>query len=72
MNEIPPASPDYHDIPGTFVFDGAQSRKGYRLNMFCMSLNDERNRSAFRAGDTDLGAADAKERSARASDKRSK
>ena len=51
MNEIPPASPDYHDIPGTFVFDGAQSRKGYRLNMFCMSLNDERNRSAFRAGE---------------------
>lgn len=40
---------DYHDIPGTFVFDGAHSRKGYRLNMFCMSLNDAANRDAFRA-----------------------
>ena len=40
---------DYHDIPGTFVFDGAQSRKGYRLNMFCMSLNDAGNRDAFRS-----------------------
>jgi protocatechuate 4,5-dioxygenase, alpha chain len=40
---------DYDDIPGTFVFDGAHSRKGYRLNMFCMSLRDEANRMAFRA-----------------------
>jgi protocatechuate 4,5-dioxygenase, alpha chain len=40
---------DYDDIPGTFVFDGAHSRKGYRLNMFCMSLRDEANRTAFRA-----------------------
>ena len=30
---------DYDDIPGTYVFDGEHSRKGYHLNMFCMSLN---------------------------------
>ncbi len=41
---------DYHDIPGTYVFDGAHSRAGYALNMFCMSLNAEANRDAFRAG----------------------
>ncbi len=40
---------DYDDIPGTYVFDGARSRQGYALNMFCMSLNDEANREAFRA-----------------------
>jgi protocatechuate 4,5-dioxygenase alpha chain len=40
---------DYDDIPGTFVFDGRRSRIGYWLNMFCMSLNDEANREAFRA-----------------------
>ncbi len=38
---------DYDDIPGTYVFDGEHSRKGYALNMFCMSLNDEANRNAF-------------------------
>lgn len=40
---------EYDDIPGTFVFDSAHSRKGYALNMFCMSLNDAANREAFRA-----------------------
>lgn len=39
----------YSDIPGTYVFDGAHSRVGYALNMFCMSLNEEANREAFRA-----------------------
>ncbi len=38
---------DYSDIPGTYVFDGEHSRKGYRLNMFCMSLNEEANRELF-------------------------
>ncbi len=38
---------DYSDIPGTYVFDGEHSRKGYRLNMFCMSLNEEANRVLF-------------------------
>lgn len=40
---------DYDDIPGTYVFDGEHSRKGYILNMFCMSLNEAENRDAFRA-----------------------
>ncbi len=38
---------EYSDIPGTYVFDGEHSRKGYRLNMFCMSLNDAANRELF-------------------------
>ena len=41
--------PDYKDIPGTFVFDAEQSRKGYPLNQFCMSLRQAANRDAFRA-----------------------
>jgi protocatechuate 4,5-dioxygenase, alpha chain len=39
----------YRDIPGTTVFDAIQSRRGYHLNMFCMSLMKEENRQAFRA-----------------------
>ncbi len=39
---------DYDDIPGTYVFDGEHSRKGFALNMFCMSLNEEHNRESFR------------------------
>ncbi len=38
-----------HDIPGTYVFDGAHHRKGYALNMMCMTLNVPENRDAFRA-----------------------
>jgi protocatechuate 4,5-dioxygenase alpha chain len=38
---------EYADIPGTYVMDGEHSRKGYRLNMFCMSLNEAANRAAF-------------------------
>ncbi len=40
---------EYADIPGTYVMDGAHSRKGYNLNMFCMSLNDAANRELFRS-----------------------
>ena len=40
---------DYDDIPGTYVQDAAHLRRGYHLNMFCMSLNDAGNREAFRA-----------------------
>jgi len=40
---------DYDDIPGTYVFDGEHSRKGYHLNMLCMSLNKDANREEFRA-----------------------
>lgn len=44
-----PAARDYDDIPGTIVFDGRRSRRGYALNTFLMSLNDAGNREAFRA-----------------------
>jgi protocatechuate 4,5-dioxygenase alpha chain len=40
---------DYHDIPGTIVFDAHQSRLGYHLNMFCMSLMKAENRVAFKS-----------------------
>ena len=40
---------DYDDIPGTYVQDSVQLRRGYHLNMFCMSLNDAGNREAFGA-----------------------
>jgi protocatechuate 4,5-dioxygenase alpha chain len=39
----------YVDIPGTTVFDAAQSRKGYWLNQFCMSLMKADNRQRFKA-----------------------
>jgi protocatechuate 4,5-dioxygenase, alpha chain len=41
----------YGDIPGTTVFDAEQSRKGYHLNMFCMSLMKAANRDRFKAGE---------------------
>jgi protocatechuate 4,5-dioxygenase alpha chain len=41
----------YHDIPGTTLFDAEQSRLGYHLNMFCMSLMKAANREAFKAGE---------------------
>ncbi len=40
---------DFEDIPGTFVFDADRSRRGYHLNMFCMSLMKPENRERFRA-----------------------
>lgn len=39
----------FKDIPGTVVFDATQSRLGYHLNMFCMSLMRAENRAAFKA-----------------------
>jgi protocatechuate 4,5-dioxygenase alpha chain len=36
-------------IPGTTVFDGAESRKGYRINKFAMSFTKPENRTAFTA-----------------------
>lgn len=44
-----PRPRDYDDIPGTIVFDGRRSRRGYALNKFLMSLNDAANREAFTA-----------------------
>jgi protocatechuate 4,5-dioxygenase alpha chain len=40
---------EFKDIPGTVVFDATQSRLGYHLNMFCMSLMKGENRAAFKA-----------------------
>ncbi|MBT0962931.1 protocatechuate 4,5-dioxygenase subunit alpha [Denitromonas iodatirespirans] len=39
----------YLDVPGTTVFDADQSRKGYWLNQFCMSLMKAENRTRFKA-----------------------
>jgi protocatechuate 4,5-dioxygenase alpha chain len=39
---------DYESIPGTYVYDAERGRIGYALNMFCMSLNKEENRKAFK------------------------
>src|ERR1700735_3383741 len=44
-----PEQHDYHDIPGTFVFDAERSREGFGINMFCMSLMKDDNRKAFKA-----------------------
>jgi protocatechuate 4,5-dioxygenase alpha chain len=39
----------FKDIPGTVVFDHVQSRLGFHLNQFCMSLMKAANRAAFKA-----------------------
>jgi protocatechuate 4,5-dioxygenase alpha chain len=39
----------YLDLPGTTIFDAEQSRKGYWLNQFCMSLMTAANRARFKA-----------------------
>ncbi len=39
----------YLDVPGTTIFDAEQSRKGYWLNQFCMSLMRAENRERFKA-----------------------
>ena len=41
----------YLDVPGTTVFDAEQSRKGYHLNQFCMSLMKAENRARFKANE---------------------
>ena len=40
---------NYLDVPGTTIFDAEQSRKGYALNQFCMSLMKAENRERFKA-----------------------
>lgn len=42
----------YKDIPGTIIFDSEQSRKGYHLNQFCMSLMKAENRERFKADES--------------------
>jgi protocatechuate 4,5-dioxygenase alpha chain len=39
----------YLDVPGTTIFDAEQSRMGYHLNQFCMSLMKAANRERFKA-----------------------
>jgi len=39
----------YLDVPGTTIFDAEQSRKGYHLNQFCMSLMKAANRDRFKS-----------------------
>lgn len=39
----------YLDVPGTTIFDAEQSRKGFQLNQFCMSLMQHENRERFKA-----------------------
>ena len=44
-----PLDKPYLDVPGTTIFDAEQSRKGYALNQFCMSLMKAENRARFKA-----------------------
>lgn len=44
-----PLDKPYANIPGTVIFDSEQSRKGYHLNQFCMSLMKAENREKFKA-----------------------
>jgi protocatechuate 4,5-dioxygenase, alpha chain len=39
------------DIPGTTVFDAEQSRLGFQLNQFCMSLMKADNRAQFKTNE---------------------
>ena len=39
----------YLDVPGTTIFDAEQSRIGYHMNQFCMSLMKVANRERFKA-----------------------
>ncbi|MEJ7929667.1 protocatechuate 4,5-dioxygenase subunit alpha [Ramlibacter sp. AN1015] len=46
-----PLEKPYLDVPGTTIFDADQSRKGYWLNQFCMSLMKAENRERFKANE---------------------
>ena len=46
-----PLEKPYLDVPGTTIFDAEQSRRGYHLNQFCMSLMSAANRERFRANE---------------------
>ena len=41
----------YLDVPGTTIFDAEQSRKGYWLNQFCMTLMKAQNREVFKSNE---------------------
>jgi protocatechuate 4,5-dioxygenase alpha chain len=59
-------------IPDTYVFDGALSRQGYRINKFCFSLTSEAARAAFKADEdaymTRIGLTDDEKRLVRTRD----
>ena len=38
---------DYDDIPGTYVFNGERSNRGYNINKMAFSFNQATNREAF-------------------------
>lgn len=40
---------DYDDVPGTYVLDSRSYRRGYKLNMFLMTLNKADCREEFAA-----------------------
>ncbi|MEI7531342.1 MAG: protocatechuate 4,5-dioxygenase subunit alpha [Betaproteobacteria bacterium] len=42
---------EFKKIPGTTIFDANQSRIGYHLNMFAMSLMKEENRHEFKSNE---------------------
>ena len=44
-----PLDKPYKGVPGTTIFDAEQSRMGYALNQFCMSLMKAENRAAFKS-----------------------
>ena len=46
-----PLNKPYLDVPGTTIFDAEQSRMGYHLNQFCMSLMKAENRARFKANE---------------------
>jgi protocatechuate 4,5-dioxygenase alpha chain len=46
-----PLDKPYKDIPGTTIFDMDQSRIGYHLNMFCISLLQSANRERFKSNE---------------------
>ena len=43
-----PLDKPYKNVPGTTIFDAEQSRLGYHLNQFCMSLMKAENRERFK------------------------
>jgi protocatechuate 4,5-dioxygenase alpha chain len=46
-----PLHKPYLDVPGTTIFDAEQSRMGYHLNQFCMSLMKSENRERFKSNE---------------------
>lgn len=50
--EIKELKDAFEDVPGTYLFTSDRCQEGYSLNMFCMSLQKEANREAFRADES--------------------